>query len=70
MTTDGFDTQRKVEDRPEQDSKDFYDIVFAPSDSSVVYAIAVGYDFYKSTDSGESFEKLTNFREDVLNKIH
>ena len=45
------------------------DIVFAPSDNSIVYAIRKGYVLYKSTNSGESFSEMVNIRDDVVNVI-
>ena len=66
VTEDGFDSSKKIIDRPGQDSKHASDVVFAPSDPSVVYAIMVGYDLYKSADSGKTFIKLINLRDDVL----
>lgn len=45
------------------------DIVFAPSDNDIVYMISLGYNVYKSTDSGERFTKIANLREDVLDII-
>lgn len=43
------------------------DIVFAPSDPSVVWLIAEGYLLYKSTDNGASFTLTKNLRSGVLN---
>jgi hypothetical protein len=43
------------------------DIVFAPSDPTVVYVAARGYHIYKSTDSGANFSLVKNIRDDVLN---
>ncbi|MCH7478751.1 MAG: hypothetical protein IIA14_11715 [SAR324 cluster bacterium] len=45
------------------------DIVFAPSDPTIVYVIADGYNFYKSSDSGATFSSGKNLRTDVLNVI-
>ena len=45
------------------------DIVFAPSDNTIVYAVMKGYLLYKSTDSGASFSLMKNIRDDVLNVI-
>jgi hypothetical protein len=69
ITQDGFNSFQKVIDRPSRDSKHVSDVVFAPSDPNIVYAVMVGYDLYKSTDSGGAFTKLLNLRDDVLNKI-
>ena len=44
------------------------DIEFAPSDPTVVYAAAEGYDVFRSTDSGATFTLLVNLRSDgVIN---
>ncbi|MBW1839647.1 MAG: hypothetical protein JRI49_06890 [Deltaproteobacteria bacterium] len=45
------------------------DIVFAPSDNNIVYAITSGYDLYKSTNSGNAFKLIINLRNDVLSVI-
>lgn len=45
----------------------FSDIVFAPSDPTVVYAVTDGYLVYRSEDVGLSWELLANLREGVLN---
>lgn len=45
------------------------DIVFAPSDPTVVYFVTAGYLLYQSTDSGASFSLVKNIRSDVLNVI-
>ncbi len=45
------------------------DIVFAPSDNTIVYAVRKGYILYKSTDSGASFSEIKNIRDDVINVI-
>lgn len=45
------------------------DIVFSPSDPTVVYFVTAGYLFYKSTNSGASFSLVKNIRSDVLNVI-
>ncbi len=68
LSTDGLKTEKKVISGVGGE-KHFADVVFAPSDSNIVYAIAVGYDLYKSTDGGENFTKVINLREDVLSKI-
>ena len=47
----------------------FHDIVFAPSDPSIVYAATEGYLLYKSTNVGVSFTLMKNIRADVLNVI-
>jgi photosystem II stability/assembly factor-like uncharacterized protein len=47
----------------------FHDIVFAPSDPSVVYAATEGYLLYKSTDAGATWTLMANIRAEVLNDI-
>jgi photosystem II stability/assembly factor-like uncharacterized protein len=47
----------------------FDDIAFAPSDPTIVYAIARGYEFYRSDNSGNSFTLMKNIRSEVLNVI-
>lgn len=49
-------------------SDQFQDIVFAPSNPKVVYAVARGYLLYKSTDTGATWTLMKNLRQDVLNK--
>lgn len=44
----------------------FDDIVFAPSDPRIVYAVTEGYDVYRSGDTGASFRLLVNLRATVL----
>lgn len=63
-STDGLMTTQKVLDAPAT----LTDVVIAPPDTRVVYAITEGYWLYKSTDSGESFILLSNLRSDVLNQ--
>ena len=67
VTEDGMDSSEKVVDIAGE--YHVTDIVFAPTNPSIVYAIGIGYDLYKSTDSGDSFSKLVNLREDVLEEI-
>ena len=76
LSTDGLDTERKVIETEPVEDNEFSDIVFSPSDPNIVYAITTGaypatagYDLYKSTDAGESFSKIINLRDDVLNII-
>lgn len=45
------------------------DIVFAPADPNVVYFVAAGYLFYKSTDGGATFALVKNLRSEVINAI-
>lgn len=49
------------------DSKFFDDLVIAPSNSSVLYAVKRGYIIYKSVDGGKTFNLLGNLRDDILN---
>ena len=60
-----MNSDKKIVDIPGENH--VTDIVFSPTEPSIVYAIGVGYDLYKSTDSGESFTKIVNLRTDVLN---
>ncbi len=48
----------------------FDDIVFAPSNNNVVYAVCKGYILYKSQDGGVTFTLIKNLRQDVLNVIN
>jgi len=66
LSEDGLLTETKVIDVTGRHPSD---IAIAPSDSSIVYAIDVGYDVYKSVDGGRTFTKLVNLREDVFNVI-
>ena len=45
----------------------FEDVVFAPSDPSIVYAATTGLLVYKSVDGGVSFTLMRNIRSEVLN---
>lgn len=45
----------------------FDDIVFAPSNNNVIYAVCKGYLLYKSEDAGGTFSLIKNLRQDVLN---
>ncbi len=47
----------------------FDDIVFAPSNNDVVYAVCKGYILYKSQDGGVTFTLIRNLRQDVLNVV-
>jgi hypothetical protein len=42
------------------------DFEFAPSQPTIVYAAARGYDIYRSDDAGETWRRLVNLRSDVL----
>lgn len=44
----------------------FEDLAFAPSNAAIVYAVTRGYDIYRSTDAGVSFEKVANLRDAAL----
>lgn len=65
LSTDGLNSETQVINTTESIS----DVVFAPSNTSVAYAITIGYDVYRSVDSGASFSKVVNLRDDVLNVI-
>ncbi len=62
VSTDGLATHRTVVTSPQP----FEDIVFAPSDANVVYAVTRGYDVYRSRDAGQSFQLMVNLRASVL----
>ncbi len=47
--------------------RSIHDIVFAPSNSSIVYVATEGYLVYKSIDAGATFSLIKNIRADVLN---
>jgi len=66
LSEDGLQTETKVID---VEGRHPSDIAIAPSDSSIVYAIDIGYDVYKSLDSGRTFTKIVNLREGVFNVI-
>jgi photosystem II stability/assembly factor-like uncharacterized protein len=66
LSEDGLQTETKVIDVKGRHPSD---IAIAPSNSSIVYAIDVGYDLYKSVDGGRTFTKIVNLREDVLEVI-
>ena len=66
LTEDGFETENIVIDVKGRHPSD---IAIAPSNSSIVYAIDIGYDVYKSVDGGRAFTKLANLRVDVFNAI-
>lgn len=71
-STDGLQTYKKVVTTVgSSDDPDirfaFEDIVFAPSDPSIVYAATTGLLVYKSIDGGESFTMMKNIRSEVLN---
>jgi len=63
-STDGLVTQSVVLEAEQQ----ITDIQFSLSDPTTVYAIAMGYLLYKSTDAGLTFELITNIRTEVLNE--
>ena len=66
LSEDGLQTEIKVIDIKGRHPSD---IAIAPSNSSIVYVIDVGYDLYKSIDGGRNFIKIVNLREDVLEVI-
>lgn len=65
LTTDRFQSS---EEKADPGAK-IQDIVFAPSDPNVVYFVAAGYLFYKSTDAGTTFTLVKNLRSEVINVI-
>jgi len=65
LSKDGLKSEEKVIDIDENIS----DVVFAPTDPNTVYVIENGYVLHKSTDAGESFTKMINLRDDVLNVV-
>lgn len=67
LSTNGLSTVTKVLNIGDSEER-IGDLVFAPSDPSIVYMVTDGYIIYKSTDSGSTFTKIGNLREDVLNK--
>lgn len=67
LSTDGLNTESIVINT--EDEKHISDVVIAPSDNNIVYAITIGYDVYKSIDAGSNFSKIINLRNDILNKI-
>jgi len=70
LSTDGLQTESQVITITDTTATGHIsDIVFAPSDNTIVYVITAGYNFYKSTDAGETFTKIINLRDEVLNVI-
>ena len=63
FSSDGLATRSKVLSTGERMS----DLVFAPSNPSIVYAITQGYVLYSSTNGGATFTRLKDLRNDVLN---
>ncbi len=49
-------------------SNQINDIEFSPSNPNIVYLAEVGYNIWKSTDSGKTFSLLVNLRTDVISK--
>jgi hypothetical protein len=43
------------------------EIVFAPSDPSIVFVTADGLEVYRSDNGGRSFRQLVNIRAELLN---
>jgi photosystem II stability/assembly factor-like uncharacterized protein len=63
-SSDGGNTMRVVlDDTAYLGTRQFMDIKFAPSDARIVWAAAKGYLLYKSTNGGESFNRITAVRE-------
>lgn len=70
LSTDGLQTESQVITVTDTTGKGHIsDVVFAPADNNIVYVITAGYNFYKSTDAGETFTKIINLRDEVLNVI-
>ena len=63
LSTDGLATSTKVL----SNDGNMSDLVFAPSNPSIVWAITQGYVLYKSTNGGASFTQISNLRDEVLN---
>ncbi len=63
-TTDGMQTDVVVQTAAAQ----FEWIAFAPSDTEIVYAATQGYDVYRSTDKGATFDLVANLR-DAINSL-
>ncbi|KYK23798.1 hypothetical protein AYK24_00770 [Thermoplasmatales archaeon SG8-52-4] len=68
LSTDGLETNDQVIKITEGQNH-VADIVISTANTSIVYIVTVGYDFYKSIDSGTSFTKIINLRDEVLNVI-
>lgn len=60
-TTDGMQTDVVAQTAPAQ----FEWIAFAPSDTNIVYAATQGYDVYRSTDKGATFDRVANLRDEI-----
>jgi len=76
LSTDGLDSEQKVIEVESVADQHFTDIVFSPSNPSIIYAVSSGaypntsgYNLYKSLDAGYSFTKLLNIRDEVINVI-
>lgn len=61
-STDGLQTTSEVLSA----AASIEDVVFAPSDSNIVYVGSTGYLIYKSTDAGITFTLIKDIRTDVL----
>ena len=72
-STNGLATSAQVGQAPQPPGHfreaPFQDIVFAPSDPTIVYAATEGYLVYRSNDAGASWTLMANVRRDVLNAI-
>lgn len=66
LSTDGLQSNPNVIDQTENQ---FDEIVFAPSNPDIVYAVTKGYLLYKSTDAGNNFSFIINLRDDILNTV-
>lgn len=65
LTTDRFQTSAEKSNPGVK----IQDIVFAPADPNVIYFVAAGYLFYKSTDAGATFTLVKNLRSEVINVL-
>ena len=67
LSTNGLSSVTKVVDI-DQNAGQISDLVFAPSDPTIVYMITDGYIIYKSSDRGATFSQIGDLRNEVLNK--
>lgn len=65
LSKDGLKSEKRVIDVNDNIS----DVVFAPTDPNKVYVIQNGYILHKSTDAGESFTRIINLRDEILNVL-
>ena len=71
LSTNGLKTSIKVSDigTSVRGFGHVCDVAFSQSDNNIVYMISLGYNVYKSTDAGQTFTKIVNLRDDVLNVL-